>query len=91
MTHTAYKDGDEYSFEWPADQTLLDALLAADVPANYSCQQGQCGACQCSLEGGESHMLVNHVLSDYDIRDGETLACQTIRDQEGPYTVTYWF
>lgn len=89
--HIAQKDGTEYEFEWPADKTLLDALLEANIPANYSCQQGQCGACQCSLEGGPSHMQQNHVLSDYDIRDGEVLACQTIRDGDGPYYVTYWF
>ncbi|WJZ03637.1 2Fe-2S iron-sulfur cluster-binding protein [Corynebacterium freiburgense] len=91
MEHIAQIDNTEYTFRWNDNQTLLEALLAADIPANYSCQQGQCGACQCSLEGGKSHMKENHVLSDYDIRDGEVLACQTYRDEEGPYQAIYWF
>ena len=87
--HTAIVDGVEHRFSWPTGQLLLDALLEADVPAPFSCMQGECGACQCTLTGGPSHMLVNHVLSDYDISDDQTLACQTIRDGDGPYTADF--
>lgn len=88
--HTAEVDGTEYSFVWPLDQTLLDALLAQDIPAYYSCMEGHCGSCQCTLTGGPSHMLNNEVLSKYEIEhEDQTLACQTIRDGEGPYRMSY--
>ena len=87
--HTATVDGVDHPFSWPAEQLLLDALLDADVPAPFSCTQGECGACQCTLTGGPSHMLINHVLSAYDIGDDQTLACQTIRDGDGPYTADF--
>ncbi|MDO5670416.1 MAG: 2Fe-2S iron-sulfur cluster-binding protein [Corynebacterium sp.] len=90
MTHTADIDGTKYTFPWPADQTLLDALIAESIPAWYSCMEGHCGTCQCTLTGGPSHMLNNEVLSRYEItQENQTLACQTIRDGEGPYQVSY--
>ncbi|GAB3694055.1 2Fe-2S iron-sulfur cluster-binding protein [Corynebacterium nasicanis] len=90
MTHIADIDGTEYAFPWPADKTLLAAMLAEAIPAWYSCTDGDCGTCQCTLTGGPSHMLQNHVLSTYEVEQEEqTLACQTIRDGEGPYRVSY--
>lgn len=88
--HSAEVNGTEYTFTWPPEQTLLDALLAETIPAYYSCMEGHCGTCQCTLTGGPSHMLRNEVLSDYEIKqEDQTLACQTIRDGEGPYRMSY--
>jgi len=90
MKHTADIDGTEYTFPWPSHMTLLDAMLAEAIPAWYSCMEGHCGTCQCTLTGGASHMLNNEVLSRYEIEQEEqTLACQTIRDDDGPYRVSY--
>lgn len=87
--HTADIDGTGYTFDWPQGQTLLDALLAEAIPAHYSCMEGHCGTCQYTLTGGPSHMLNNEVLSAYEIRsEDQTLACQTIRDGEGPYRMS---
>ena len=92
MAHTTVElNGEDYSFDWPADTTLLSAMLDAGIPAPHSCTMGQCGACQCTLEGGESHMDNNAVLDDYDVADDQRLACQTKRDSEGPYEVSYLF
>ena len=88
--HTADIDGTEYTFDWPQDRTLLESMIAAAIPARYSCTDGECGTCQCTLTGGPSHMRQNNVLSRYEVEQEEqTLACQTIRDGEGPYRVSY--
>lgn len=65
-------------------------MLEKDIPVPYSCMEGHCGTCQCTLTGGPSRMLNNEVLSCYEIvHEDQTLACQTIRDGEGPYRVSY--
>jgi len=39
-----------------ADETILDAVLAAGVPAEFGCRAGQCGACAVTaLEGDVDH------------------------------------
>lgn len=89
-SHTGEVDGVAEQFAWPAESTLLNALLEAGIPAHYSCMAGHCGTCQCTLTGGPSHMLNNEVLSRYEIeQEDQTLACQTIRDGEGPYYAEY--
>ena len=88
--HIAEIDGVEYAFAWDVDTPLLHAMLAEAIPAWYSCTAGDCGSCQCTLTGGPSHMRENHVLSTYEVaQEDQTLACQTIRDGEGPYRVSY--
>lgn len=88
--HTHKIDGETYAFSWSPTQTLLDALLQADLPARYSCMEGHCGTCQCTLTGGPSHMLNNEVLSNYEIvSENQVLACQTIRDADGPYHCSF--
>lgn len=88
--HTGEVDGVAEHFAWPRESTLLDALLDANIPAYYSCMEGHCGTCQCTLTGGPSHMLNNEVLDRYEIEhEDQTLACQTIRDSEGPYYAEY--
>ena len=88
-------DGEETTLEWPADKRLLDAMLDAGIDPPYGCTMGQCGACQCVVEGGDadttSHMVDNNVLDDYDIRDDIRLACQTLPDSDGTYHVSYQF
>lgn len=90
-THSVELDETAYEFEWPKEKTLLNSMLDAGVPAPHSCTQGQCGACQCTVEGGASHMENNAVLDDGDIADDQRLACQTKRDEEGPYEISYLF
>lgn len=90
IEHSARVDGVEYHFTWPADRTLLDALLDHAIPAYYSCMEGHCGTCQCTLTGGASSMDNNEVLSPYEIKhEDQTLACQTRRKDDGPYRVEF--
>lgn len=88
--HRVLIDGASYAFSWPVELTLLDALLEQDIPARYSCMEGHCGTCRCTLEGGPSHLLNNEVLDNYEIRvERQVLACQCIRDAEGPYRCSF--
>lgn len=68
-------DGNTFSFVCETGETLLDAMLRADVPAPNSCRSGLCGACMCRVEAGSVNLNANHVLDAADLTDGWTLAC----------------
>ena len=69
-------DGAEHQLPWTAGRTLLDALLAAGIEAPYSCREGACSACVCSLTEGRVDLAHNEILTDDDLADGYILACQ---------------
>ncbi|MBF6451152.1 ferredoxin--NADP reductase [Nocardia elegans] len=69
-------DGAEHEVPWTAGRKLLDALLAAGVEAPYSCREGACSACVCSLRQGRVDLAHNEILTDEDLADGYILACQ---------------
>ncbi|MET7769973.1 ferredoxin--NADP reductase [Nocardia sp. NPDC005366] len=73
-------DGAEYQVPWASEQKLLDALLAAGVDAPYSCREGACSACVCSLRSGQVRLARNEILSEDDLADGYILACQAEPD-----------
>ncbi|MFB9126961.1 ferredoxin--NADP reductase [Paraburkholderia dipogonis] len=56
-------------------ETLLDAMLRADIPAPNSCRNGLCGACMCRVVDGSVKLNANHVLDEADLAEGWTLAC----------------
>ncbi|MFM0605356.1 ferredoxin--NADP reductase [Paraburkholderia sediminicola] len=68
-------DGNTFTFICEPGETLLDAMLRADVPAPNSCRSGLCGACMCRVEAGSVNLNANHVLDAADLTDGWTLAC----------------
>jgi ring-1,2-phenylacetyl-CoA epoxidase subunit PaaE len=75
---TVTLDGVTRSFEMPREgQSVLDAVLAADLDAPYSCKAGVCSTCRCKVLEGEVEMAVNHALEDYEVRAGYALACQS--------------
>ncbi|WP_371615377.1 2Fe-2S iron-sulfur cluster-binding protein [Streptomyces sp. NBC_00454] len=71
-------DGAVHTVRWPAGTPLLDALLAAGVPAPYSCREGACSACCCRVVEGGATMVRNEVLDREDLADGYVLACQAL-------------
>lgn len=92
MANTVRIEGEDHSFEWDKEQSLLEALLAADIPAPYGCEEGECGACQCKVTGSDTHMAKNYVLDQDDIEQGYRLACQTYYEEDSSgFRVTYWF
>ena len=74
---TVTLDGTTRSFEMPRQgQSILEAALAADLDAPYSCKGGICSTCRCKVLEGEVEMLINHALEDYEVRAGYVLSCQ---------------
>ncbi|MGR1582939.1 PDR/VanB family oxidoreductase [Thalassobius sp. S69A] len=50
-----------------ADQSLLEALEAAEIPIEYSCRGGACGRCETAVTSCEGRILHNdHWLSEDD-------------------------
>jgi 3-ketosteroid 9alpha-monooxygenase subunit B len=70
-------DGETHTVSWPRHAKLLDVLLAKGLDAPFSCREGHCGACACTLRGGNVTMEVNDVLEQQDLDDGLILACQS--------------
>lgn len=81
-------DGETHTVAWPRNAKLLDVLLANGLDAPFSCREGHCGACACTLRKGTVHMDVNDVLEQQDLDEGLILACQS-RPESDSVEVTY--
>ena len=74
---TVILDGATRSFIMPREgKSVLEAALAANMDAPYSCKAGVCSTCRCKVLEGEVEMAVNHVLEDYEVRAGYVLSCK---------------
>ncbi|MEZ5210198.1 2Fe-2S iron-sulfur cluster-binding protein [Gordonia sp. (in: high G+C Gram-positive bacteria)] len=69
-------DGDTHVLVWPRSRSLVDVMLAAGLDAPYSCQEGECGSCACTLTEGTVEMANSGALDPDDIADGYILGCQ---------------
>jgi ring-1,2-phenylacetyl-CoA epoxidase subunit PaaE len=69
-------DGATRSFTMPRAASLLDAALANHIDAPHACKAGVCSTCRAKVLEGETEMLVNHALEDYEMRLGYVLTCQ---------------
>ncbi len=81
-------DGETHTVSWPRRAKLLDVLLDRGLDAPFSCREGHCGACACTLRKGKVQMEVNDVLEQQDLDDGLILACQS-RPQSDSVDVSY--
>ncbi|WP_421845977.1 2Fe-2S iron-sulfur cluster-binding protein [Mycobacterium sp.] len=81
-------DGETHTVAWPRSAKLLDVLLAAGLDAPFSCREGHCGACACTLRKGRVNMEINDVLEQQDLDDGIILACQSHPESDS-VEVTY--
>ena len=71
-------DFEDFEIVVPKDMTILDAALDNNIDVPYSCQGGVCSSCIGKITDGSAKMAINNVLSDNEISDGLTLACQAI-------------
>ena len=69
-------DDEETTFEMSQQQTVLEAALKQDLDVPYSCQGGICSSCICKITEGAAEMKKNQILSDAEVAEGLTLACQ---------------
>ena len=87
-TATVVLDGETHTVSWPRTAKLLDVLLAKGLDAPFSCREGHCGACACTLVSGKVNMEVNDVLEQVDLDEGLILACQSHPESDS-VEVTY--
>lgn len=73
---TVLVDEEEFTFIMDQKKTILDATLDEDIDAPYSCQGGVCSSCICRVTEGSAVMEKNSILTDGEIAEGLTLACQ---------------
>ncbi|NKY64190.1 ferredoxin--NADP reductase [Gordonia rubripertincta] len=69
-------DGESNEYRWPRSATLVDVLLSQGVDVPFSCREGECGSCACTLVDGKVDMGNASILDEDDIADGYILACQ---------------
>jgi 3-ketosteroid 9alpha-monooxygenase subunit B len=78
-------DGQRHTLRWPRHRTLVDVMLAAGFDVPYSCREGHCGSCACTLVSGQVEMATSDVLEPEDRAAGLILACQArpVTDEVG--------
>ncbi|MET7771471.1 ferredoxin--NADP reductase [Nocardia sp. NPDC005366] len=69
-------DGEVHELSWPRTQTLVDIMLSKGLDVPYSCQEGECGSCACTVLEGEVEMANSEILDPEDIANGYILGCQ---------------
>ncbi|MUM06762.1 MULTISPECIES: ferredoxin--NADP reductase [unclassified Mycolicibacterium] len=82
-------DGTVHELKWPRGATLIDQMLARDVPVPYMCRDGECGSCQATVEQGQVDMLRNYILDDDDVADGYVLTCQAVPAGDDPIRIVF--
>lgn len=73
---TTHLNGKRESMSVSAGQNLLEAMLAHNIPAPYSCQSGVCGQCKTKLKKGSVQMKAKMALDDKELANDIILPCQ---------------
>ena len=69
-------DDEEFDFDMPQSQVILDAALDRDIDAPHSCQGGICSSCIARIKEGTAVMRKNQILTDSEVAEGLVLTCQ---------------
>jgi 3-ketosteroid 9alpha-monooxygenase subunit B len=69
-------DGERHRLQWPRQRTLVDVMIAAGIDVPYSCREGQCGSCACTVVSGDVEMAACDILEPQDRAEGIVLGCQ---------------
>ncbi|MGX1805700.1 2Fe-2S iron-sulfur cluster-binding protein [Nocardia sp. NPDC055321] len=69
-------DGQTHEMTWPRSQTLVDIMLSKGLDVPYSCLEGECGSCACTVVEGSVEMENAEILDPEDIANGYILGCQ---------------
>ncbi|MCU1747987.1 ferredoxin--NADP reductase [Pseudomonas sp. 6D_7.1_Bac1] len=70
-------DGQQHEIACQPGDTLLQSCKVAGLDVPSSCEEGFCGACMCVIKEGQTQLARNDVLSERELADGWTLACQS--------------
>ena len=74
---TILLDDEESTFVMDQKKSVLEAALAENLDAPYSCQGGICSSCLARLTEGEVKMRQNNILTDSELEEGLILTCQS--------------
>lgn len=74
---TIMLDDEETTFVMDQKKSVLEAALAENLDAPYSCQGGICSSCLARLTEGEVKMRQNNILTDSELAEGLILTCQS--------------
>lgn len=77
-TLTAYLKGEKVVVSMREGQTVLDALLQAEIDPPYACRTGSCATCIGKCTSGKVKMKINSTLEAKEIAEGLVLTCQAI-------------
>lgn len=77
VSYAVLLDGETHEFTADSKSLVLDAVLAEQVDAPYSCQGGICSSCIARVTEGKTEMVKNQILTDGEVADGLVLTCQT--------------
>jgi len=77
-------DGEDHTVPIAADETLLEAAMAAGIDAPHNCTEGRCGTCLSWLRTGDVSMAVTRALSPRNKERGYVLACQSRPSSDAP-------
>jgi ring-1,2-phenylacetyl-CoA epoxidase subunit PaaE len=70
-------DDEVHSFDLKGNKSILDAAIAADIDAPYSCRGGVCSTCRAKVIKGSANMTLNYTLTDKEVEQGYILTCQS--------------
>lgn len=70
-------DGKQHEIEVKPNQKILDAALAQNVDAPYSCRSAICSTCMAKLVSGKVDIEMNNVLTDEELEEGYIVTCQS--------------
>jgi ring-1,2-phenylacetyl-CoA epoxidase subunit PaaE len=74
---TVTVDDETKTFAMPQEKSVLEAALAEDLDAPYSCQGGICSTCIARVKEGNVEMRKNQILTDSELAEGLILTCQS--------------
>ncbi|MEZ4778131.1 MAG: ferredoxin--NADP reductase [Flavobacteriaceae bacterium] len=74
---TVTVDDETKTFIMKQEKSVLEATLAEDLDAPYSCQGGICSTCIARVKEGKVEMRKNQILTDSELEEGLILTCQS--------------
>ncbi len=87
-TATVIRNGSTKTVKVDNQDSLLDAMIDADIDPPHSCMSGTCGTCKARLVSGQVEMDSHLALSDGEIAAGDILCCQA-RVKTAEITIKY--
>ena len=73
---TVLVDDEETTFSMSQKKSILEAVLAKNIDAPYSCQGGICSSCIARIKEGKATMRQNNILTENEVAEGLILTCQ---------------